>query len=509
MPQGKKTFILTILLAALVMAACSPVEPFTLDATIAARSMPFAAIFPTAAPRQTSTTTPAISSTSMTPDTSPSDKTVQTTPEAATPTDIPTVDPNRLNGITIQFWNPWSGAVGDTVEELVKSFNLSNELGIQVQITSPGSLENLSAQMDEAIQTNSTPDLAAAYLFQALDWNTRHPLVDLNGYINSPTWGLKPVEQADFFPVFWESGLINGKRLAVPALRSGQLLYYNQTWAQELGFTTPPVTPEQLEQQACAAAKANKSDDIKDNDGTGGLILSTSYSPMLSWIEAFGGKIFDPAKTTAKTSPYNFAAPQVASAFTFLRGLYDKGCAWLPEEPYSEHEFAGRRGLFAAGSVTSLPYQNEVMQQNENPDQWTVIPFPSPDGHPAVGVYGPDFNVFSSTPEKQLAAWVFARWLLSPQNLAQLAQAEYGFPVRKSSLDEMKDFQASQPQWAAAQQTLEYAQPEPTARSWNTVRWALSDAATQLFRSYFTIDKVPELVKLLNQTAADLHSATP
>jgi len=53
----------------------------------------------------------------------------------------------------------------------------------------------------------------------------------------------------------------------------------------------------------------------------------------------------------------------------------------------------------------------------------------------------------------------------------------------------MKDFQAKQPQWAAAQQALEYAQSEPTARSWNTVRWALSDAATQLFRSYFTIDK--------------------
>ena len=506
MPQGKKTFILTIFLAILVLAACSPIDPFTLDATIAARSAPIAAIFPTSAPHKTDpTTTPVVSSLSTTSATNPA----KTTPEAATPTDIPTVDPNQLNGITIQFWHPWSGAVGETVQELVKSFNLTNELGIQVQVTSPGSLENLSDRVSDAIQADSAPDLVAAYLFQALEWNTRHPLVDLNAYINSPTWGLKSSEQADFFPAFWETGLVDDKRLSVPALRSGQLLYYNQTWAQELGFTTPPATPEQLEQQACAAAQANKLDDSKENDGTGGLILSTGYSPMLGWIEAFGGKIFDPAKATATSSPYDFAAPQVAQAFTFLRGLYDKSCAWLPAEPYPEQEFASRRGLFAAGSVAGLPYQNQVMQQNKSTDQWTVLPFPSPDDQSAIGVYGPDFTVFSSTPEKQLAAWLFARWLLSSQNQAQLAQAESGFPVRKSALDEMKDFQAKQPQWAAAQHALEYAQSEPTARSWNTVRWALSDAATQLFRSYFTIDKVPELVKLLNQTAADLHTATP
>jgi hypothetical protein len=36
------------------------------------------------------------------------------------------------------------------------------------------------------------------------------------------------------------------------------------------------------------------------------------------------------------------------------------------------------------------------------------------------------------------------------------------------------------------------------------VRWALGDAATQLFRDYFTIDRVPDLVRLLDQTADDL-----
>jgi hypothetical protein len=54
---------------------------------------------------------------------------------------------------------------------------------------------------------------------------------------------------------------------------------------------------------------------------------------------------------------------------------------------------------------------------------------------------------------------------------------------------------------------LPSARSEPPFPSWGTVRWAVSDAATQLFRYYFTARQVPELLKLLDQTAAELHEA--
>jgi hypothetical protein len=37
------------------------------------------------------------------------------------------------------------------------------------------------------------------------------------------------------------------------------------------------------------------------------------------------------------------------------------------------------------------------------------------------------------------------------------------------------------------------------------VRWAVEDAATQLFRYYFEQGRVPVLVKLLDDTANELH----
>ena len=61
------------------------------------------------------------------------------------------------------------------------------------------------------------------------------------------------------------------------------------------------------------------------------------------------------------------------------------------------------------------------------------------------------------------------------------------------------------PQWHAAINLMPVAHPEPAYQSWGIVRWAVSDAATQLFRSYFTSDSIPELVTFLDQTANDLH----
>jgi len=114
--------------------------------------------------------------------------------------------------------------------------------------------------------------------------------VDLNPYANDPIWGFSRQEQADFYPAFWEHDLSDGKRLGVPAQRSGQLLLYNTTWARQLGFDAPPPHPKQFKEQACTAAQANLADEEAGNDGTGGWMISAEYPVMLSWIYAFGGE---------------------------------------------------------------------------------------------------------------------------------------------------------------------------------------------------------------------------
>jgi len=320
-------------------------------------------------------------------------------------------------------------------------------------------------------------------------------------------WGLNQRAQNDFYTVFWEQGISGQKRLGIPAQRSGELLYYNLSWAKALGFESPPQTTEQFVEQACAAAKANMKDDDPENDGTGGWIISTDYPVILGWIYANGAEILKKGSDQGG-AVYQFDTPEVEAAFTFLRELYDDGCAWLAESQYPEAEFANRLGLFSTGSVMDIPYQVDAFRGVEGSGQWTVIPFPSPDGGSAFNVYGPSYSVLSSSPEGKLASWVFIRWLLEPQNQARFVEMSGSFPLRADALDHLEAYGKLYPQWLAASEALAAAHPAPDLQSWGIVRWTLKDAATQLFRFYFTIDQVPGLIRFLDQTANELHGGS-
>lgn len=416
------------------------------------------------------------------------------------------VKPEDLNDVVIEFWHPWSGPLGDTVEDLVDDFNRTNQWEIKVDAQNRGNYDQMFDQVVASLEQNATvqedlPDVIVAYHYQALSWDPSFErLVDLTDYVTDPQWGMNEDEISDFYHAFWSHDQIEEGRLGIPALRSGQLLYYNQGWAEELGFDSPPTSPFQFRQQACAAASANQTDEDPTNDNTGGWIISTDYSAMLGWLRAFDSQVESP-----NGDGYQFDTPEVDDTLTFLRDLYDQGCAWLSESQNTEGEFASRLGLFAVGSVSGIPHQESVFADLGSKDEWTVIPFPSADGEPVVEVYGPSFQIFETSPEKQLASWLLIEALTSPENQALLAQSSAYYPVRISSIKKMGSLPATYPQWQIAVDLLTHAKSEPPYRSWRVVRWALSDAATQLYRYYFSIDQVPELVTLLDRTANDLH----
>ena len=415
------------------------------------------------------------------------------------------IEPEGLEGVEIQYLHAWSGEAGELTNELVQSFNNSNQWGITVEATAAANYNDIYDQVMLASDEGNTPNLVVAYDYQALNWDAEHEiLVDLSTYVDDPAWGWSADEQSDFIPILWQQAAYEDRRIGIPAQANGQMLYYNTTWAQELGFRSPPSTVEQFKRQACAAANANQEDNIPDNNGTGGWIISTDYSTVMGWLEAFGSSI-----TRSDGKGYRFNTPQVEDALGYLRGLYEDGCAWLTDNQVAEDDFANRRGLFAAGSTTGIPYQQAALQAAGSSDEWTVIPFPSAAGHPAIDVYGPSYVVLKSTPEEQLASWLFAKWLLSPENQARWVQATTSYPIRESAVENIDESGPLPAQWEAAVGLLDVGFPEPKYRSWDKVRWAVSDATTQLFRWYFTMDQLPDTVRLLDRTATELHNRAP
>jgi ABC-type glycerol-3-phosphate transport system substrate-binding protein len=319
-------------------------------------------------------------------------------------------------------------------------------------------------------------------------------VVDLSAYIADESIGLGAEEIADFYPVFWEQDRIGDAHLGLAMQKTGQVIFYNASWARELGFENAPTTPEELREQACASAAAN-------GNGTGGIFLNTNSSAIAGWIFAFGGEI-------ENENGYNLNSPETEAAFTFLKTLQNEGCMWQPENFYPNAEFATRQGLFYISSLAGIQIQADYMKAAENEDEWTVIPFPGITGEPVINIYGPSLSILAATPEEQLASWLFIKYFLEIQNQAQWVETTGYFPSRQSTYRELGSYALENPQWQAASELLIYGQHEPRYESWGSVRGVLQDAAAELLYYGVGIDGIPQLLEELQNLASELHAET-
>ncbi len=413
-----------------------------------------------------------------------------------------------LKGITIQVWHPWYDVEANLFESQVKEFNQTNEWGITVQSSSQINYSQLYGNVTASLPTADRPQLVIAFPEHALAWASDGLVTDLNLYINDPQYGFTQADAEDFPPVFWSQDEIGGKRVGIPAERSARFLLYNVSWAQELGFLAPPKTAIEFQQQACRAHQAMLTDIDKTNDGQGGWLVDTDPMTLLSWLMAFGGGVLD-------GNNYRFLTPKNIAALTFVKQLYDDGCAWtapsdadpLALSPVAGQglpdAFAGRKALFATASLEELTTYSRAMASAGSTDEWTVLSFPG-DIQTGLIIYGSSYVVLKSTPEQQLASWLFVRWLLSPENQKKWVEVTGLFPLRKSSLDLLNDYKNSHPQWSAAVDLLPQAQIQPQLASWREVRVMLGDAFQTMFTSNTPAGRVAEILAMMESTTRDL-----
>jgi multiple sugar transport system substrate-binding protein len=425
-----------------------------------------------------------------------------------TPTLTPTTTPTTslgaelvdLRGITLQFWYiAQAGDAAGLLPALVSEFNKSNTWGLRVEIVAFDSPGLLSERVRNTLYSGKLPDVLAGYSYQVTSWDKNaKTLVDLNPYLEDFVWGLSVEDQADFYSSFWQQAS-PGKRLGIPLHRNALGLYYNLAWAKELGYLKPPNTSQEFEEQACAAAKEN-------GDGMGGWMVTPETSTLVGWMYAFGGSLVNP-----DGKGYRIDTPENLKALTFLKGLQTKGCAWMTTKLYPYGEFAERKALFMVGSTAGLASQSVAFQTAKTGDQWTVIPFPedinstAPFVSPVILAHGSDLMITSSTPKRQLAAWLFARWLISPEVQSRWVRADGSIPLRAATLDLLSDYAKTHPQWSSLAGLMDKARSEPVYASWEIVRWVISDASAQLFSSTFTAEDISDLLKMLEKTAAEAH----
>jgi multiple sugar transport system substrate-binding protein len=406
-------------------------------------------------------------------------------------------DPAGLRGVKILVYHAFAGAAADLFNAQVNEFNAGNQWGITVSALGQGDYQTLDLAVQAGSQTAAAPALVVALPEQILKWNAAGSVVDLNPYLNDPTWGLAADAIADVPSIFWDSAKFDGKLLGLPAQRSARFLYYNRTWAHELGFDQPPASAADMQQQACAANASFKKDTDPKNDGYGGWIVDTQWQTVYAWMLAFGGDVAD-------GNTYGFRTDPDLAALKFIKGLYDQHCAWISTEPAPFDSFARRSALFISADLAEIPLEREAMARLKNGDDWTVLPFPGTQENSLV-LYGPSYTLLKSTPEQQMAGWLFARWLLSPESQARWVEATGLFPLRLSVKDMIGPYRSAYPQWEAALGELNAVRTVPQLASWDKVRYVLEDGLAGIFQANTPIDKLPGVLEQMDAMAKELN----
>jgi ABC-type glycerol-3-phosphate transport system substrate-binding protein len=87
-----------------------------------------------------------------------------------------------------------------------------------------------------------------------------------------------------------------------------------------------------------------------------------------------------------------------------------------------------------------------------------------------MNVYGASVSLPKTTPQRQLAAWLFLKYYTSPPVQVQWSQATNYFPVRRSAAASLQSYFERNPAYKTAFDLLDYSKYEPSVPGYDFVR---------------------------------------
>jgi multiple sugar transport system substrate-binding protein/sn-glycerol 3-phosphate transport system substrate-binding protein len=402
------------------------------------------------------------------------------------------VDPT---GATVVYWHQHSGARQKGLQDMVNQFNSSNSYKVQVQEQFAGGYNDIYNKMITAIAAGSTPNLVVAYQNQAAGYQVANALVDMDVYVQDAKWGFTKEEQADFFEGFFlqdKSAQFGGMRLGFPPNRSAEVLFYNKTWLNALGFSAPPKTWDDFYKVVKAARDPSKDRwgySVRDD-------ASNVFSQVVSrggTILAFGG------------AGYKFSSSELKASMELFQKMYKEGIVKKIAEAYGDQtDFGNYKVLFTMGSTSGIPfYDDAVKKGKDGAFDWSVAAIPYTTVKPPVNVYGASVSIPKTTPARQLGAWLFVKWFSEPAQQYRWLEISNYFPVRKSVAANMGAYFAKNPKFKDAWDLLNAGATtaEPPFAGYDEVR----DAVTKSFNAILDGADVTKTLADLDVLANKVH----
>ena len=219
------------------------------------------------------------------------------------------------NNVEIRFWTPFTGADGDTMEELVAQYN-SETPSVQVTVER---LPEYYTAVNNAVQAGEIPEVMIMHIDALARYAAEEvvqPVDELSSQLG--------LSEEDFTEAVWAGTMWQDEQFSIPLDVHPQVLYYNRDLLEEVGAEQiPPTDQDGLEDalQKCTDAGYDQ-----------GLWGNHAFSAGLTWATLF----------------------------------YQAGGEWTNED-YSEATFNSEAGVQASEYLLSL-IEMGVQPQNVDPD---------------------------------------------------------------------------------------------------------------------------------------------
>ncbi len=340
--------------------------------------------------------------------------------------DLASIDPT---GATISYWHQYnSGAQLDTMNAFIADFNASNQWGITVEGLPQGNYGDISGLMNSAIVSGELPNLVAAYPNNALSYDLEGVVVDLEPYYNDAAWGLSDEEKANLNQTALDAYVFeDGRRLAWTVQYSANVLAVNNTLLADLGYENGLTSIEDFKAAACAAAASGKTG--AEGAAVQGYPIVPDASQFESFVAGIGGSIW-------ADGAWDFTNDESVAVLQLMADLYTEGCGYIPAERFGNTaDFSRGLNPMALGSSAGIPFiTNDIEAAGGVVTDWSVTTTPpaAAGDTPTLQLFTQGLVIIDSTPEENLATWLFVKYLTEAEQQAAWTNATLYFPTNNT-----------------------------------------------------------------------------
>ncbi len=317
-----------------------------------------------------------------------------------------------------------------------------------------------------------------------------------SGYLMPLDKFVTPQLRADFLPSILQQGTYNYHLYSLGQFDSGLGMYANKQYLREAGVRIPTIdAPWTLSEFNTILTKLKQVPSVKYpldlNMTNGGEWFTYGFSPF---VESFGGDLIN--RNTYQSAKGVLNGPDAVAALTWFQSLFKKGYS----NPYPVSDNGLTSGQAALSWGGHWLYAGNYQALGDN---LLVLPAPNLGKGAKTGMGSWNWGITSTckTPD---AAWQVLNYIMSPSEIARMADANGSVPARKSVIAQSQLYAANGPLHVFALQLLNgVAEPRPITPAYPTITSAFAEAVVNIIAGFNVKKELDKAVQKIDQDLQD------